>query len=404
MSRRPEALAITTGMGNNCSFHCLAHFIAKELLDPRKSPQEIEQLYRQPVYQALLRNVASYYNLANVTPEMFQNILKNYQNPIDREIFLGPVLRNQFKELLKEPRIMRPQLSTFSSQFKQDTEKYLQKLEIESQINAASTAIEKSVLRKQLASITYSNEYFVEANKDWLNNLHKDYKAAQLEYARAGQGKINVKDYVASMVGPDKIEAAYKRFADHVGNPAKQSYVDDHQLQLFAAEFGIKNLRVQMPEFDRPIDYFDRYDPTGKDLTVKIINRNHWEYLTDANEAMLHNRAYQNYNAIKDKLEAFIDPDALDAPKRIAARDQEIRGMAKDQGLKLVDFMINGDRAAINAHIKADIEKLAPLTPKGSSPGLSWYQKLTGKKATQSPNSLDIRIPPEKPKTKGPSH
>lgn len=399
MASRPQTLAKTTGMGNNCSFHCLTHFIAKELLDPRKSETDLSRVYQQPVYQALLRAVASYYNLPAVTPTMFQNMLRNFQNPIDREIFLGPVLRQQFKELLKEPRIMRPQLASFTSEFTQDVAKYIKKQNLELEIKTTSEPVRKAALQKQMAAINYSNEYFIEANKDWLKTFYNDYQTTKAMYAKSGQGDINVEAYVSTMLDPEKIETAYQRFADHIGNQSKQTYVDDHQLQLFAAEFGIKNLRVQMPEFDGPIDYFERYDPRGKDLTVKIINRNHWEYLDDAALADMHNRAYQNYNVIKDKLEAFIDPEARDYGKKIAARDQEIRILARAQNLKLVDFMITGDRAAINAQIKAELERSAHLAPKGPAPAPMVFAAQQMQKSATTRAPTDTGKPaPEKPK------
>lgn len=85
-----HSIARASSFSNNCAFHCVA------LTWLNLPLEKIEALYqRYPIYKKIIRNFYEYYDLkGEPTLENFLKVVNGFTHPYDKEVLLGPVLRN----------------------------------------------------------------------------------------------------------------------------------------------------------------------------------------------------------------------------------------------------------------------------------------------------------------------
>lgn len=98
---RSPIVAKASGYQNNCAFHC----VALSWLD--LPPEKIEALYQAyPVYKQILKKFYEYYQLEE-EPDLaqFLKMMQGFKHPYDKEILLGPVLRNVLQEIMVQEKL-----------------------------------------------------------------------------------------------------------------------------------------------------------------------------------------------------------------------------------------------------------------------------------------------------------
>lgn len=96
-------IAEATGFGNNCGFNCLAHVLIDDLMNMDSKKQQAQ--FEHPTYIALLNTFKKFYNIPNANYKHFIKLFMTYDNPIDREAILSPVLRQFLIDVLKSPHL-----------------------------------------------------------------------------------------------------------------------------------------------------------------------------------------------------------------------------------------------------------------------------------------------------------
>lgn len=89
-----QQLAIASAYKNNCGFHSIAHRWM-ELSDPKRA----ELFNDLPIFRQIMDRFYAYYQLDEPHNfDDFMNIVKRFNHPYDRELLLGPVLRETLRE------------------------------------------------------------------------------------------------------------------------------------------------------------------------------------------------------------------------------------------------------------------------------------------------------------------
>lgn len=281
--------AHTSGWGNNCGFNCIVHFICDELEKPGNEA-EIKKIYESPENRAMLDKFFDYYRLneTGIKKENFnilslKKILQQYPHPLDREIILGPVLREYVGEKLKKEYDRGGRESGVAwDYFKRDALKYLK-------AKVAEAEGDQKAVSKAYADM--DNVYMIrgmeDANAKMLDVVFKEYREA---CEKAREDKLE----------PPQLEDFFddKRVSElwftnnGVGNYLFEMTVGTAMISIPELVVATKSLGIELSVFDDKGPIFDRdgirysttrsiYRPeiqSSRNLKIINIGKIHWEY------------------------------------------------------------------------------------------------------------------------------
>lgn len=265
----PADLRYASGYENNCLLNCGVHLIVKELLQAKTG---------SPLF-AWVSSFNQQYGLNIDNIADLKKIFQHYTNPFEREIILGPVLRQHLRNTyLSDEEIRKHYFANSSGYSFSDL--------VHAYISAESDELANTVAYQNLGNLFANNQEF-------LQQLRRDYLADALRvsnFIEANSSRIN--EYW-NLIG-------YKRYVEYITEipQSRMLYADD------AAPY-YNRLGVMLEYFEsteqsdpQPI-LFDKSEMHHR-LVVTNTGR-HWDFYAQDIPAS-HNDSYTEANMRKAKL------------------------------------------------------------------------------------------------------
>lgn len=311
----PKKIAETTGYGNNCSFHCVAHFLSDELEEGTN--EALSKAYAEPGYKIFVERFRKHYDIKTpITFHFLKHLVKKYTNPLDREAIFGPVLRETLVEIMKH----KGPTDTDVMLFRSDVAGFLES--------------------KDRARFWKSAPFWLKANRDWLEK-----NADKLT-------KMNPQTLENTLNEFYPTEGFYK-FTDYLGDPKIQATISPEELSFLTTQLNIA-LKVFSKDNEQE-SYSPNFNDKHKTKRVLTVFNGgfHWEYEA-ANEdvALVHNQPYKSMHAINEKL------------KVASTSPQDIEKLAKESGAAFSSILVptsdEKTQKEITKLIKEEFSKYKP--------------------------------------------
>lgn len=341
-----DKTALTNGWAQNCSFNCVTHFLCAEL--EKKHLKELKELYKIPGYNTFLRNFETFYpECKPATVEFLKEIVKQYPNPMDREVIFGPVLRRTLQSIMLSRHPNPSEMAAFYA----DARLYLK-----------NPLTKLSEFENPYTIIGPTAKYLSE-NRAKIKTLSEEDQEKFLNNYFLGRG--------------------YKNYVNYICDPKNETPIDVWEFSNLTKELSINLFVYSHQNTERPYAFkTDTNNSFGRDLTV-YNGGNHWEYeASNVQTARSHNKYYYN----PEEPGSFLKPLPTPYDKEEIARAKD-----RENTIALVQQRVTD---ALGALFKKIQEKIASLTGSGQpKPALlSQY----GNKQNQDRAAIDSsRISPE---------
>ncbi len=316
----------TSAVNNNCGLNCLTHFLYSKL-----QSGEAQFIHSDnPDYKALLETFQEYYSLENkLNLDELKKLLDEFNNPIDREIVMAPVLRQHLSKVLKGA------AQELYAEAPAAISEYLREGVIE---GVSAPLINANKTFFQQLKNTYDQE-MVNINHRPVDSYEREVAAQQLKIKSATINEENILDQVLFNRKNELLDSlesnakAYwfsegcSNYADYIGNLSKAIEVSADHLTILCQHLSIGVEVYTQDSIDtaktndriRNITHGAQLLPAEEyPWLMRVYNSGiHWEYEEPDGSLIKvreHNQYYQGLNPQNQfNVKAYIDSSAKDS-------------------------------------------------------------------------------------------